>query len=321
MLDSPIIDIAIGLSFLYFLLGLIASSLNELIQTKLQSRSRELHNAIINFLDRDWDEIGKKIVESPYVRSLSKSPEKLPSYIPSSSFAQGIIDVIKGAEELPNTIPEIRKQIKNNPIIKGDAQLWLLGLLDQSYSRLEGFYSKLEESYNDAMDRVSGWYGRKAKRTILILGIITSILLNVDTIDITQTLWKNKEMAKAFSAIVANSMQGIEKTGDGFKMEDAEGKVLYSIQNEPGKNITRMVTDIGNFPIPLGWNSNSFDFFSEPKWGWSLLSKLAGWSITAMAIFLGAPFWFDLLSKIVNLRGAGNKPDTSVPAKKGSEID
>ena len=141
MLDSPIIDIAIGLSFLYFLLGLVASSLNELIQSWLKSRSKELNRAILNFLDRDWDEIGKKVIESPYVRSLSKSPGKLPSYIPSSSFAQSIIDVIKGAEDLPKTIPDIRKQIKNNPIVKGDAQVWLLGLLDQSYDKLQDFYS------------------------------------------------------------------------------------------------------------------------------------------------------------------------------------
>ena len=142
MLDSPIIDIAIGLSFLYFLFGLLTSALNELIQTKLQSRSRELHSAILNFLDQDWDEIGKKITESPYVRSLGKSSEKFPSYIRSSSFAQSVVDVIKGAEDLPATIPEIREQIKNNPIIKGEAQVWLLGLLDQSYDKLEGFYIK-----------------------------------------------------------------------------------------------------------------------------------------------------------------------------------
>ncbi len=316
MLNSPIIDIAIGLSFLYFLLGLIASSLNELIQTKLQSRSKELHKAIINFLDRDWDEIGKKVVESPYVRSLHADDKKFPSYIPSSSFAQGIIDVIKGAEDLPNTIPEIRKQIKSNEIIKGDAQVWLLGLLDRSYENVQGFYLKIEESYNDAMDRVSGWYGRKAKRNILILGIITSILLNIDTIDITQSLWKNKESAKAFSAIVVSSMDRIEKTDD-IEIKDGKGNLLFSAENEPGKNITNVVAEIGNFPIPLGWNANSLKFFGEPKWGWVLLSKIGGWAITALAIFLGAPFWFDLLSKIVNLRGTGYKPKSPAVSDKG----
>ena len=314
MLDSPIIDIAIGLSFLYFLFGLLTSALNELIQTKLQSRSRELHSAIINFLDRDWDEIGKKITESPYLRSLGKTSEKFPSYIPSSSFAQSVIDVIKGAEDLPATIPDIREQIKKNPIIKGEAQVWLLGLLDQSYNKLEGFYTKLESSYNDAMDRVSGWYGRKAKRTILLLGIITSILLNIDTIEITQTLWKNKEKAKALSDIAVNSMDKIEHSGSGFELKGDNGEILYSIKNEPGANFSNIVAEVSSFPIPIGWDATSLDLFSKPKWGWILLTKIIGWAITGLAIFLGAPFWFDVLSKIVNLRGTGKKPEVAGPA-------
>jgi hypothetical protein len=40
-----------------------------------------------------------------------------------------------------------------------------------------------------------------------------------------------------------------------------------------------------------------------------LLSKLAGWIITAAAVSQGAPFWFDLLQKLVNMRLAGKKPD------------
>ena len=33
-----------------------------------------------------------------------------------------------------------------------------------------------------------------------------------------------------------------------------------------------------------------------------------GWLMTAFAVTLGAPFWFDLLGKIVALRAAGNPP-------------
>ena len=308
MLDSPIIDIVIGLSFLYFLLGLITSSLNELIQTKLNTRSEELHKAIMNFLDRDWDLLGEKITKSPYVRSISKSPDKFPSYIPSSSFAQSVIDIIKGAEDLPQTIPEIRKKIKQNEFIKGDAETWLLGLLDQSFEKVQNFYGKLEHSYDEAMDRVSEWYGKKAKKTILILGAVISILLNIDTINITKTLWQNKEMAKVLSAMASNSMEHVEKTQKGFEIKNTDGELLYSLKNKPTDNISNVVTEIGSMKIPLGWSADNFTFIKGPNWIWRLLSMGAGWFITTMAIFLGAPFWFDLLSKIVNLRGSGNKP-------------
>ena len=40
-----------------------------------------------------------------------------------------------------------------------------------------------------------------------------------------------------------------------------------------------------------------------------LIKKFAGWFMTGLALSLGAPFWFDLLSKFVNIRGAGVKPE------------
>ncbi len=43
---------------------------------------------------------------------------------------------------------------------------------------------------------------------------------------------------------------------------------------------------------------------------------LLGFLITAFAISLGAPFWFDLLNKFVNLRISGAKPDAGTPVSK-----
>jgi hypothetical protein len=34
-----------------------------------------------------------------------------------------------------------------------------------------------------------------------------------------------------------------------------------------------------------------------------------GWLITAFAVSLGAPFWFDLLNKFVNVRASGKAPE------------
>jgi len=47
------------------------------------------------------------------------------------------------------------------------------------------------------------------------------------------------------------------------------------------------------------------------------LGKLLGLLITAAAISQGAPFWFDLLSKVGNLRSSGTVPATS--AEKAAE--
>lgn len=58
------------------------------------------------------------------------------------------------------------------------------------------------------------------------------------------------------------------------------------------------------------------------KWLVGILFLL-GWLTTAIAISMGASFWFDLLSKVVNVRNTGNKPpssanQTSVNSEKSS---
>ena len=52
--------------------------------------------------------------------------------------------------------------------------------------------------------------------------------------------------------------------------------------------------------FPIGWG--------EIKGGWlDWLKRVFGWLITTAAVSLGAPFWFDLLGKVANLRGAGGQ--------------
>lgn len=43
---------------------------------------------------------------------------------------------------------------------------------------------------------------------------------------------------------------------------------------------------------------------------WTFLSfKLLGWTLTAAAVSLGAPFWFDLLQKIAQIRSSTKPAD------------
>jgi hypothetical protein len=62
----------------------------------------------------------------------------------------------------------------------------------------------------------------------------------------------------------------------------------------------------GRVPRPVfayaGWR--------HPNWS-SLLAKLLGLLLTTFALSLGAPFWFDMLNKVINIRAAGRAPATT----------
>lgn len=58
-------------------------------------------------------------------------------------------------------------------------------------------------------------------------------------------------------------------------------------------------------PLGLGWSQVNPAAFDLQDW----MFKILGWTVTALAITMGAPFWFDLLQRLVNIKGSGRKPE------------
>lgn len=81
-------------------------------------------------------------------------------------------------------------------------------------------------------------------------------------------------------------------------MDDANTLVKWSIDNT-------------NKLLGLGWTGDPVDFC----WWRNIL----GWLITALAISLGAPFWFDLLNKLMQLR-TSKKDGTNITEAKAQTI-
>jgi hypothetical protein len=67
----------------------------------------------------------------------------------------------------------------------------------------------------------------------------------------------------------------------------------------------------------IGREPNRAESFKSGAW----ITKFAGWVLTALAVTLGAPFWFDLLNRLVNLRSSGRRPvaSTATPPNPADE--
>jgi hypothetical protein len=108
-----------------------------------------------------------------------------------------------------------------------------------------------------------------------------------------------------------------------------------AIENDAAKNLCVRMHDISELQragIPVGWSESAFPtLFSDgctglgdpqrdtcgglsgrvanSHWLGNFGVLVLGWFLTALACTLGAPFWFDALSKLMQLRAAGRKPD------------
>lgn len=74
---------------------------------------------------------------------------------------------------------------------------------------------------------------------------------------------------------------------------------------------------LNRLKLPLGWDETKWDslaaLIGQGKTQSVLpgLQMILGMLITALALTMGAPFWYDVLSKVVNVRSAGEKPEDS----------
>ena len=276
MFGSTIFDVAIGLIFVYFLLSVITSHVNELISQWFRWRATHLEEGVRNML-ADPD-LANKVWNHPMIRSLAVRTGRDPSYIPANTFSLALFDSLVPSSGGPTAFESMRAQIMSLP--SNSARDSLLQMLDQANGNLVAARTSVEGWFNSAMDRVSGAYKQRLMWVTLLVSILITFLFGVDSIALSNTLWNEPGLRSAVAG--AATAFPASESGESTSLQDAI-KVLNSNN------------------LPVGWGS-----FPSTLDGW--LRKAMGLILTSLAVALGAPFWFDVLKKVVNLRGSGPPP-------------
>ena len=298
MFNSGILDVAIGIVFVYLLVSLIVSAANELVAALFKMRGRNLWLGLSNLLPAD---IAKKVYRHPLITGLSS--HNRPSYIPSRTFALALLDVVCGESGRINQLKSLEAKIAEikDPALKRPLYL----LLDEAKGDLDRFKTNVEVWFNDAMDRVSGVYKRKVQYALFGLGLIFAVVLNVDTIVLANRLSHDSALRAALvSSAEASAKAPPPATPAGATLTQQEAALASTIKQ------------LDKLRLPIGWRGPGPDLtFPFGRLGilagvWDLLYRhFVGWIITAFAATLGAPFWFDLLNRFVNIRSAGKAPE------------
>ena len=304
MPSLPILDVAIGLSLFYLLLGLICTTVNEMIASFFDTRSVFLERGIDRLLGSD-SELKKKLFQHPLIRSLGEVNGRIPSYIPSDGFATALMDVLSGEGKAHTDIQAVIQGTASNPLLKG-----VIGALaDSATHRGVALKTEIAEWYENGMDRVSGWYKRNAQRNAVMLAAVVTLAVNADSISVARTLWVNPtiraavtEQARVRAAGAAPADLPLVEYKDA---NDATASAPTSETLAPGEPVLsaaeqRLLGEVA------GWHRDTLPA-DIPGW----LEHLLGWLITALAVSLGAPFWFDTLKRFVNIRNAGRRPEDS----------
>jgi hypothetical protein len=316
MLQNAVIDVAIGLILMYLMLSLLCTVINEFIATKLSIRANTLRDALKKLIDND-DLLTKfnahGLIASSSHASGTGSQSTLqavsnaapgsqdPSYLASGTVALAIMSSLlkkpagtAGAAPVTADMTGIQTAIAALPDSK------IKDALDATLLKANGDIKRLEKGiatwFDDAMDRLSGAYKRKMKWIAMLIGLLIAVAFNADSFNVATTLWNDPDRRASTIAIAT---------------EVAKKPVPASAQPD---QLEAAVKDTESMlrSLPIGWNCLAAPDGSIGQC-WKNLSpptlvQFLGWILTALALSLGAPFWFDLLNKFINLRGAGVKP-------------
>lgn len=363
MLGSNVLEVAIGLIFLFFILSLIASAAREVLEGLLQSRAADLERGIrellleppgkagtltanlynhplVNGLFRGTYAEGSTLAGRNWLGRLFRRASTLPAYIPARNFALAMLDLSArgavtttgagGPDGAPITLERIRAGVSN--LANPEVERAVLIALDQAKGDLEQARLNLQAWYDSAMDRVSGWYRKQTQWILFWIGLFLAAAMNIDTIGIAGELYRSD----ALRSLIVAEAQAVVDSAEGEQPTDAAAlqKLLGCSETATaaalaeGKSCLQKRLDTLDYPI--GWPGRVIwpgdappdrdQKGTEVLWwlGTFPWHAIPGWILTALAITLGAPFWFDLLNKIMVIRSTV-KPHEKSPEESSED--
>jgi hypothetical protein len=311
---EQILGVAIGVVLICLLLSIIASHMREVVAAFTARRAVVLEIAIRRMIG---DVAYEKLAGHPLIETISFEPAKIlgltlsrnskprPTYIASPLFTRVLLVSLAEIQGLRTTnVNEIVNSLPEGSALRQKLGAIILGIEQDTAACV----SAVEQWYDGTMDRVNGVYKRHTQMWLIVLGMVLAVAFNANLFTMTQRLWTSKDARDAVTATAQMYSCKDRQPCELPKYEDARNDIQHRLGEE----------------LPLGYDWKYVRQYwragADPErrgvaalaahWGFNLL----GWFLMAIAVSLGAPFWFDLLNKLVNLRLAGQKPDKAQPA-------
>jgi hypothetical protein len=286
----------------------------EGIEALLKKRAKDLERGIREMLGSSNDMLVASFYKHPLIYSLfagdydKVKPGNLPSYIPAGNFATTIMDIVVRGKDCTAAGQKAKNDVLSIDSLRSSAermedpklQRILLSAIDTAQGDINLVKVNLEAWFNGTMDRVSGWYKRRTQFVLFCIGL-TAALLNIDAITVAQRLGQDQALRQ-----VAVTQASALADANGLSTE-----ALAQLQKRTYDDLKSNLQDIG---YPIGWDG-----------GWPAPQEerlrcagplpcisgvyvptaavmFVGWLVTALAVMLGAPFWFDVLNKFMVIR-------------------
>ncbi len=292
MFGSAVLEAALGLVFVYLIFSTIGTAMVEALNAATNCRGMLLRKWVEQVLG---PKAADEFYDSPLISSLRKphfwKRYTFPSYIPEPTFAESLAYFLAGGQYTTNPKDVVSGAQKLGGAAKSQAGAVVSLLAQKSGSDFSVFLAEVAKWFKESQDRVSGRFKVTSLTWLLVLGFVIAMVCNVDTVQIADSLYRQTKLRQDVAAS-AGTVIDPASFAIADKMEKLEDEGL------------------------IGWGKEGFwSFWVNWKHRTTMhLTKLLGCLLTALAISLGAPFWFEVLNKMnQTVRATGLKPSTDAP--------
>jgi hypothetical protein len=321
------IDVLIGLTVIMLALSMAVTVMTQFLTTVINSRGQYLKRGLIDLLSQIDPGLDKKVAGA-VAKAVLKNPlvnatwGRLGSVVHREEFTKLLLHLAtrNGDGQLDAGARDaLKAALKNNGIEDPDAvlknirtaALQLESLNPELPASVRQSLAVLQEAKTDLVAKVNGWFDQTMDRVaqrftaqtrtiVFVAAVLVAGTLQVDTILLVNRLSADDKLRDAFVAR-AKTMQPSAGTGSAAAAEDEKIDREY----------LAFLADHGLITVPRN--------VEEWKRHWNDVSPF-GVVTTALLLSLGAPFWYNALRRLLQLRSAlAEKEEQQRAARQGVE--
>jgi len=322
---NTIIQVAIGILFVWIILAVVTSEAQGWIASMLAWRAKMLEEYVGHMLGDPA--LKDKIYNHPLIQSLhTQNGARKPAGIPQDKFAlvlfeevsnpkniEGLkiagqdaktafeqlrrnISALKAIDENDaNNATEEQKRLKK---IAASLDTLMIGIEERADKTVDDFTEarkRVEDWFNNSMDRLGGAYSRRMQVVAIVVGIIVAAVLNADTAKIATTLWQDPVLRQQITA-QASQLHPVLRQEIAAQASQLQASDVNPPAGQSSPTLQNMQENADKLSaLPIGWSKANLP---QSAGEWAV--KVFGILISGLAASQGAPYWFDLMRKLIN---------------------
>jgi hypothetical protein len=224
---------------------------------------------------------------------------RAPAYLSAANFTSILFNILKKKDKAVEQVEEVIQGLPPDSKLRKVLEQ----LRDEGNEKVEDFKARLQSWFDDVMSQASGWYKRHLQIVTLLVGLCIAAVFNADSFKIYRHLTTDAAAREQINLlaekyVAENQTAPTVNVPDEVRLREMKTTIDSLVNSETFQKTTNI--------LGLGWRKGEFYQTFE---GW--FYRILGWLVTALAISLGAPFWFDVLKKIITIRSSGGESQST----------